>query len=64
MRRLVTALSSYIVFCFGILAALLTVFALLDPKKDELNSWGFFGGTAIVSFVISWLLLKLSRKSE
>jgi hypothetical protein len=62
MKRFVLALSAYIVFFVGFLATVLAIFALIDPEKDDLGLRYFLGGTAIISFIISWLLLNLSRK--
>jgi hypothetical protein len=62
MKRFVIALFAYIILCLGICVALIAAIALIDPEGDDLNLRYFFGGTAIVSFVVSWLLLKISRQ--
>jgi hypothetical protein len=60
MKRFIIAFSAFIVCFIGILAAMLAAVAFTVTKGD--NYRYFFGGTAVVSFVISWLLLKISRQ--
>jgi hypothetical protein len=54
---------AYIVLFLGVFVALFTVFALLARETDVPNLHYFYGGTTIICFVISWLLLKISRKN-
>jgi hypothetical protein len=61
MKRFIIAFLAYVALFLGIFAALLAVFAMFS-EKDNLNLRYLFGGAAITSFVISWLLLKISRK--
>lgn len=62
MLRFVTALIAYIFLFIGICAVMLAVVNLIAIHVGSRDSFYFFGGVAIIAFVVSWLLLKISRK--
>ena len=62
MKRFILALSAFIACFIGIFTAMLAAIAFIDPEGADWGLFYFFGGITIVSFVISWLLLEISRK--
>jgi hypothetical protein len=62
MKRFVLSLLSYVIFFLGLFAGLIAVLAFINPKRDEFNLHYFFGGAAVIGFVVSWLLLKIARR--
>jgi hypothetical protein len=61
MKRLVIGASAYIMFCLGICGVLLGVFNLIAIQALN-DVFYVLSGMGIVAFVISWLLLKVSRQ--
>jgi len=64
MKRSYLAILSYCICLIGICAGILALLSFLNQKGEKHNIHYFLGGTSIISFVLSWLLLKVSRKSE
>lgn len=62
MKRFVIAAFAIIACFIGICAAIVVVIVFTLPTVDRFDVLYLYGGTAIVSFVVSWLLLKISRQ--
>jgi divalent metal cation (Fe/Co/Zn/Cd) transporter len=62
MKNFVIAVFAILIFLIGLLAAVFEFIALLDPKGTEKSQHFIFILTAVISFLISRFLWKLSRR--
>ena len=61
MKRLIIGAFAYIMLCLGICTALLAVLNLIAIHAPK-DPFYVLGGGAVIFFVVSWLMLKISRQ--
>ena len=62
MKNFIIAILAIIIFLIGLISVLCEIFGLLDPEGYDKPVLYFFAITAVISFLVSWLLWKLSRQ--